>query len=163
MSFTGTKLAHQRTLSFSAMWLAWSYLRGAKKSQLFFTSPGNAHDSYPSVSMQPPARTCPVASKENALRPSGTTPAPVSPDSMDQNVNMVRPLFCWYYCGHWSCAGSGARKQTVLETLQWIMASPGSLYGLSFGPTSIVPRHMLWVKHFIRTFAQKILKGKRET
>ena len=64
------------------------------RNQLFFVPPRNACDSDPSVSMQPPARTCPAASKESALRPLGTTPAPVTLDSMDRSVNMVSPLFC---------------------------------------------------------------------
>lgn len=73
-------------------------------------------DSEPSVSMQPHARTCPVANKESALRPSATIPAPATLASMDQSVNMVRQLFPWYYCGHGSCARDDAKKETMLET-----------------------------------------------
>lgn len=61
--------------------------------QPFLTSV-NVHDSDLSISMQPPARTRPAANKESASRPSGTTPAPVTLDSMGQNVNTVRLLFC---------------------------------------------------------------------
>ena len=95
--FTGNRLALQGTLWFSVVWLARGYSSGAKtwnKKQLFFVPLKNACDSDPSVSTQPPARTCPAASKENALRPLGTTPAPVTLDSMDRSVNMVSQLFC---------------------------------------------------------------------
>lgn len=78
--------------------------------QLFFTRPGNARDSDPSVSMQLRARTRPVANKESAWRPSATTPAPATPGSTGQSVNPVRQLSCWY-----SRAG-GAGKETTLET-----------------------------------------------
>lgn len=45
------------------------------------------------LSLQPPARTRPAASRGSAWRPSGTTPAPATLVSTDQNVNTVRPHF----------------------------------------------------------------------
>lgn len=45
-----------------------------------------------SVSIQPLARAHPAASRESALRPSGTIPAPATLDSMDQDVNMSKSV-----------------------------------------------------------------------
>lgn len=73
-------------------------------------SPVNVHDSDLAGPLQPPARTCPAASKGSASRPSGTIPAPATLDSTGQSVNMVRLLFCGYYFGHWSYARCDARK-----------------------------------------------------
>ena len=95
------------------------------KNPAFLSTSGSAHDSDPSVPMQPPVRTHHVASKESASRPLGATPVLATPDSMDQNVNTVRPLFCWYYCAHWSCARGDARKQITHGTPWWAKASPG--------------------------------------